>query len=174
MPCSRQTLFILFAIPVDFSAVSLYLIRHAKAGKKSQWDGPDTTRPLDDVGRLQAKALAGNIAAVVPTRLVSSPFLRCMQTLEALSTLTGLPILADERLAEASNITAVIQMLEQAPDGAVLCSHGDMIPAVIRSLEDRGMQFTTVPDWRKASVWVLERDGEMFTMAAAWPPPSID
>ena len=97
-----------------------------------------------------------------------------MQTLEALSTLTGLPILADERLAEGSNVTTVTRMLEQVPDGAVLCSHGDMIPAIIRSLENRGMQFTTAPDWRKASVWVLERDGRTFTMAAAWPPPSID
>lgn len=154
--------------------MSLYLVRHAKAGKKSQWDGPDTTRPLDDTGQLQAKALAHTIAAIVPTRLVSSPFLRCIQTLEAVGVLTGLPILVDKRLAEDSDIASVIQMLEQAPDGAVLCSHGDMIPAIIRSLENRGMQFTTAPDWRKASVWVLERDGAIFTMAAAWPPPSID
>lgn len=152
----------------------LYVIRHAKAGRKSQWDGPDITRPLDDVGRLQAKVLARKIAATVPTWLTSSPFLRCMQTLQDLSTLTGLPILADARLAEDGDIAEVIQVLEQAPDGAVLCSHGDMIPAVIRSLENRGMQFTTTPDWRKASVWVLERDGTTFTMAAAWPPPSID
>lgn len=172
MPCSRHTLFVLLVLPVDFSAMALYLIRHAKAGKKSQWDGLDLVRPLDAVGRLQAKALARSIAAVVPTWLVSSPFLRCMQTLEDLSALTGLPILADERLAEDRDITAVIQMLGQAPNGAVFCSHGDMIPAIIRSLENRGMQFTTAPNWRKASVWVLERDGAMFTSAAAWPPPS--
>lgn len=154
--------------------MALYLVRHAKAGKKSQWDGPDLVRPLDAVGRLQAKALAQSIAAIVPTWLVSSPFLRCMQTLEELSELTGLPILADARLAEDSDVPTVIQMLEHAPDGTVLCSHGDIIPAIIRTLENRGMQFTTVPDWRKASVWVLERAGAMFTMAAAWPPPSVD
>jgi 8-oxo-dGTP diphosphatase len=166
-------LFVLVVVPVDFLAMALYLIRHAKAGKKSLWDGADTSRPLDDMGRLQSKALAGDLAAVTPTWLVSSPFLRCIQTLEELSALTGLPILTDERLAEDGDVTAIIRMLEQAPDGAVLCSHGDMIPAVIRTLEGRGMQFTTVPDWRKASVWVLERDGELVTMAAAWPPPSI-
>lgn len=173
MPDTWQTLFVLDVVPVDFLAMALYLIRHAKAGKKSQWDGPDITRPLDDAGRLQAKALARNIVAAAPTWLVSSPFLRCIQTLEDLGSLTGLPILVDGRLAEAGDITSVIAMLEQAPDGAVLCSHGDMIPAIIRSLQNRGMQFTTPPDWRKASVWVLERDGTTFTTSAAWPPPSI-
>lgn len=152
--------------------MALYVIRHAKAGKKSQWNGPDMYRPLDDVGRIQAKALAHKIAAVAPTWLVSSPFLRCMQTLEDLSELMGLPVLADDRLAEDKDITAVIQMLEQAPEGAVMCSHGDMIPAIIRTLENRGMTVTSTPDWRKAAVWVIERNGATFTSAAAWPPPS--
>ena len=151
--------------------MALYLVRHGKAGKKSQWDGPDMTRPLDDAGRMQAKALALKIAAVGPTRLMSSPYFRCMQTLQDLSELTGLPVLADERLAEGSDITAIIQMLEQEPDGAVICSHGDMIPAIIRALENRGMTVTTTPDWRKASVWVIERQGATYIKASAWPPP---
>ena len=171
MPDRRQALFVRHVVPVDFSAMAIYLIRHAKAGKKSQWDGSDSTRPLDEVGRSQAKALAHNIVAHGPTRLVSSPFLRCMETLQDLSALTGLPILADERLAEDGDIAAVLQMLEQAPDGAVFCSHGDIIPAIIRSLENQGMRFTTAPDWRKASVWKLERDGSTFSSSAAWPPP---
>ena len=152
--------------------MALYIVRHGKAGRRSQWDGPDMTRPLDDLGRIQAKELSLKIAPIGPTWLVSSPFLRCIQTLQDLSELTGLPVLADERLAEDSDITAVIQMLEQAPDRAVICSHGDVIPALIRTLEKRGMAITTIPNWRKASVWVIERNGVIFTSAAAWPPPS--
>lgn len=152
--------------------MALYIVRHGKAGKRSQWDGPDRTRPLDDLGRIQAKELALKIAAIAPTWLVSSPYLRCIQTLQDLSELTGLPVLADERLAEDSDITAVIQMLEQAPDRAVICSHGDVIPALIRTLEKRGMAITTIPNWRKASVWVIERNGVTFNSATAWPPPS--
>jgi 8-oxo-dGTP diphosphatase len=151
--------------------MALYLVRHGKAGRKSQWNGPDMSRPLDDAGRMQARELAPKIVAVGPTRLVSSPYFRCMETLRDLSELTGLPILADERLAEAGDITSIIQMLEQEPDGAVICSHGDMIPAIIRTLENRGMTITTTPDWRKASVWVIERNGATFTTASAWPPP---
>ena len=152
--------------------MALYIVRHGKAGKRSQWDGPDMTRPLDDLGRIQAKELSRKIAVIAPTWLVSSPFLRCIQTLQDLSELTGLPVLADERLAEDSDITAIIHMLEQAPDRAVICSHGDVIPALIRTLEKRGMAITTIPNWSKASVWVIERNGVIFTSAAAWPPPS--
>ena len=90
--------------PLDFSAMALYIVRHGKAGKRSQWDGPDMTRPLDDLGRIQAKEISLTIAAIAPTWLVSSPFLRCMQTLQDLSELTGLPVLVDERLAEDSDI----------------------------------------------------------------------
>lgn len=152
--------------------MALYIVRHGKAGKRSQWDGPDKTRPLDDLGRIQAKELALKIAAIGPTWLVSSPYLRCIQTLQDLSELTGLPVLADERLAEDSDITAIIHMLEQAPDRTVICSHGDVIPALIRTLENRGMAITTIPNWRKASVWVIERNGVTFISATAWPPPS--
>lgn len=152
--------------------MALYIVRHGNAGKRSQWDGSDMTRPLNDLGRIQAKELSLKIAAIAPTWLVSSPFLRCIQTLQDLSDLTGLPILADERLAENGDMTAILQMLEQAPDRAVICSHGDVIPALIRTLENRGMAITTAPNWQKASVWVIQRNAATFISAAAWPPPS--
>jgi len=153
--------------------MSIYLIRHAKAGKKSQFEGSDAQRPLDEAGWLQAKALATTIASLNPTCLLSSPYLRCMQTLQDLGAQTGLPVQREARLAEDSDIGAFIGLLEVVADGAVLCSHGDMIPASIRLLENRGMTITTEPNSRKASVWVLDRDGQVFTSAAAWPPPAI-
>lgn len=153
--------------------MSIYLIRHAKAGKKSQFDGPDVQRPLDEAGWLQAKALATRIASYNPTCLLSSPYLRCMQTLQDLGAQTDLPVRSEARLAEDSDIGAFIGLLDAVADGAVLCSHGDMIPAAIRLLERRGMTIMTEPDSRKASVWVLDRAGEVFTSAAAWPPPTI-
>jgi 8-oxo-dGTP diphosphatase len=58
-------------------------------------------------------------------------------------------------------------------DGAVLCSHGDVIPDVISALERRGMHIAGDPDWRKATVWVLERDGDTFAKGKVWSPPSV-
>ena len=35
----------------------LLVVRHADAGTKASWDGPDRLRPLSPVGRLQAEGL---------------------------------------------------------------------------------------------------------------------
>ena len=40
----------------------ILLVRHARAGKRSEWRGEDAQRPLDDVGRAQAKRLATLLA----------------------------------------------------------------------------------------------------------------
>lgn len=56
--------------------------------------------PLDDVGRVQAYALAGALAYVRPRRIVSSPLLRARQTAEPLSAMTGLPLEVDVRLID--------------------------------------------------------------------------
>ena len=54
----------------------------------------------------------------------------------------------------------------------MLCSHGDVIPEVVQALVRRGMDVHGLADWRKASTWELERDGEgRLVRARAVPPP---
>jgi 8-oxo-dGTP diphosphatase len=53
----------------------------------------------------------------------------------------------------------------------VVCSHGDVIPAVIESLAGAGMRINGNAEWGKGSVWVLERTDNRFVAAQAWPPP---
>ena len=65
--------------------MALYLVRHAKAGQRDRWDGPDHLRPLTRAGRAQAQALAAWLANEPISRLLSSPYVRCIQTLEPLS-----------------------------------------------------------------------------------------
>jgi 8-oxo-dGTP diphosphatase len=96
---------------------------------------------------------------------------RCVQTLEPLAHLLREPVHVDERLAEGSSFASVMELFAALPDGAVLCSHGDVIPEVIDALVRRGCEITGEPEWRKASTWVLRRDDGMFTAARAWPPP---
>ena len=54
----------------------------------------------------------------------------------------------------------------------MLCSHGDVIPDTMAALQRRGCLVVGEPDWRKATVWVLQRieDGQVVE-ATAWPPP---
>lgn len=152
----------------------LYLVRHAKAGSRHHFAGDDRLRPLTENGRLQARALAGALAAAGVRSLISSPFLRCIETLQPTAKLIGAAVATDERLAEGRSYLAVIDLLEAQPDGTALCSHGDVIPDTIAALERRGCEFTSAPDWRKASVWVFDREGGSEIVSAhAWPPPDI-
>jgi 8-oxo-dGTP diphosphatase len=152
--------------------MSLYLVRHAKAGERRSWNGDDRERPLSAKGWRQSKELAQRLVAHDVTHLVSSPYLRCIQTLEPLAEAVGLTVGVDDRLCEGESFPGVIDLLDQLPDGAVLSSHGDIIPETVDALIRRGLEVRSAPDWRKASVWVIERNTKgRYTRARVWPPP---
>jgi 8-oxo-dGTP diphosphatase len=149
----------------------LYLVRHAKAGERRLWHGDDIDRPLSPTGWKQAELLAKRLAKHDVSTLHSSPYLRCVQTLEPLADKLDRSIETDLRLTEDQPFEPVLQMLSELADGAVLCSHGDIIPAAIAALERRGMEIRTPADWRKASVWVLKRNKHgKIVHATVWPP----
>ena len=114
--------------------MTLYIVRHAKAGKRSEWVGPDEMRPLSDKGWEQAQALAEKLKLISPTNLISSPATRCMQTLEPLSKAINIKIVSDQRLFEHGDIAKTLKVLEEVEDSTVISSHGDMIPEVIKLL----------------------------------------
>jgi broad specificity phosphatase PhoE len=61
---------------------------------------------------------------------VSSPYVRCMQTVAPLE----LEIIPDERLAEGAPVEATLTLLREL-ENAVACTHGDIVEAVLgRSL----------------------------------------
>jgi 8-oxo-dGTP pyrophosphatase MutT (NUDIX family) len=74
----REVLIDFMAVPVPESVI--VLVRHARAGKRSEWPGTDSKRPLDDFGREQAQRLVEFLAAFGPTRVVSANLARCTQT----------------------------------------------------------------------------------------------
>ncbi len=150
----------------------MFLVRHAKAGHRSDDRPDDSLRPLTPAGWQQANALAKSLtAAGAGGPLLSSPIVRCKQTLEPLAARLGTTVQDDDRLAENKPFFPMLELMNELPDEAVLCSHGDMIPDVICALERRGCAIST-PHWKKASVWVLDRDDNgRFVTASAWPPP---
>lgn len=153
--------------------MTLFLVRHAKAGSRSKWDGDDHERPLSANGRVQADRLAERLAPLGPSVLLSSPYLRCVQTLQPLGARCDLEVTSEPRLAEGTPFEAALELLAEVPDGAVLCSHGDLIPDTMAALERRGCRILGEPDWRKATVWCLERTATGdFSSAEVWPPPT--
>jgi 8-oxo-dGTP diphosphatase len=161
--------------------MALFLVRHAKAGSRSKWAGDDELRPLTKAGWAQAEALAewleAEIGVVVSEpdglrpRLVSSPYVRCVETLEPLGKRLGTTVECDDRLAEGGWFDEALTLLDELSDRSVVCSHGDVIPDLIAGLERRGMGITGQIDWRKGSTWVVERDGGNYRSAYAVPPP---
>jgi 8-oxo-dGTP diphosphatase len=150
----------------------IYLVRHAKAGERSGWTDDDTLRPLSKQGWKQSRAVAQRLAGKGISTIHSSPYVRCVQTVEPLAELVGTEIRIDDRLAEESPFEPVLDLLAEVDSHAVLCSHGDVIPATIEALVRRGMEVESTVDWRKATVWVLRRKGERITKGKVWPPPS--
>jgi 8-oxo-dGTP diphosphatase len=53
-----------------------------------------------------------------------------------------------------------------------MCSHGDVIPAVVLALAEHGVEMRDPRVWKKGSTWVLERDGGLFTSARYLAPPA--
>lgn len=157
----------------------LYLVRHAKAGSRNDFDGDDIDRPLTASGHKQALDLCTRLAAISPSVVVSSPYRRCIETLEPLAVAIDIEVSIDQRLAEfgSDHVQAdgqLFDLLYGVADRTVLCSHGDVIPAIINGFAAGGMRVVGDPHWGKGSVWVLERINNRFVEAHAWPPPSDD
>ena len=104
--------------------------------------------------------------------MLSSPYVRCVQTLEPLAEAHGLPVETVRELAEGEPFEPVLEMLATLPDGSVLCTHGDIVPDVIDALARRGTKVIGEPDWRKGARWELERDGDRIVAARPIPPPN--
>ena len=153
--------------------MSIFVVRHAKAESRRAWNDDDRLRPLTKSGRRQAAMLAERLRREPITGLWSSPYLRCTETLAPLGRRLDLPVVGEPRLAEGSPFESTLELLGEVGDGAVLCSHGDVIPELLDGLVRRGTHVVGTPEWRKASVWTLDppgRDGAVAT-ARAEPPP---
>jgi phosphohistidine phosphatase SixA len=152
----------------------LYLVRHAKAGERRLWTGDDIERPLSKKGWRQSEQIGKRLAKLHPALLLSSPYVRCIQTLEPLAARLGATVEVDVRLAEDASVDPVLELLGELRRDTVMCSHGDIIPATIYCLKQQGTKLETPADWRKSSVWVLTRDrsGDIVH-ATVWPPPKV-
>jgi phosphohistidine phosphatase SixA len=152
--------------------MSVYLVRHAKAGSRRKWDGPDDQRPLSDAGHAQAEALAEWLSGEDVTRVESSPFVRCRQTVEPIAQRLLLHVDLAESLAEGAPTQEALRFLEKFGDEhVVLCTHGDVLSNVLRDAHKRGIKIDT-DRIEKAGTWVLDLDAGIVAGARYVPPPS--
>jgi 8-oxo-dGTP diphosphatase len=146
-------------------------MRHAKAGDARKWTEDDRLRPLSTKGRAQAEGLVRAFRGLAVGRILSSPYIRCEQSVRPLALDRGLTIEPTEALAEGAPLAGVLTMIAELDDVAVIaCSHGDLIPATIEHLRSLGVPTDDGPS-KKGSTWLLEREGGAVVRARYLSPP---
>jgi 8-oxo-dGTP diphosphatase len=160
---------------VDLDALlttgTLYLVRHGAAGDRQTGTGDDRLRPLSGKGEMQAAGLAKTLADRRIEAIFTSPYVRCVQTVEPLAEATGLEIVEHPALAEGQGGKATRSLLRDLiGTNAVLCSHGDVIPAVIEWMINKGLTLKSDFDCKKGSTWEITVRGGVFHKAAYLPP----
>ena len=108
------------------------LVRHASAGRREDWAGSDRLRPLDNRGRRQAVGLIAALAGYPVERILSSPYVRCTETVLPLAAQRALAIEDRLELAEgASRESALALVGEVEGPGLVVCTHGDVVEELL-------------------------------------------
>jgi len=141
--------------------MSIYLVRHAKAGSRHDWDGPDEQRPLSRKGRRQAECLVDAFADRPVGAVLSSPYRRCVETVQPLADKLGLPVQEEPALAEGADVRDTVALVRRlAPGSAVLCSHGDVIPSLLDALSEAdNVDLPEDAPFAKGSTWELRTEG---------------
>lgn len=154
--------------------MTVYVVRHAHAGKRSAWPAEDSRRPLSDRGWRQAHALVDTLAPRQLERILSSPYDRCVQTVQPLASALHLDVERHEDLAEATPREKVRELLWSVGyEHLALCSHGDVIGDLVGELRLLGLDLPPTPQWKKGSIWALEIDGHDIKDATYLPPPDL-
>ena len=131
----------------------MLVIRHGWAGHASDWEGDDRRRPLDERGRGQAAALVAALAGYPVARIVSSPYDRCVQTVEPLAEAHGLELERAHELGEDEQSTAgVVLVRELLAEPVAVCVHGGLSDAAFGESQKKGETLVVDTDGR-----VIER-----------------
>jgi 8-oxo-(d)GTP phosphatase len=131
------------------------MVRHAEAGERERWGPRDDLRPISPRGQVQADALVDQLAEFQIERVLSSPYLRCTQTVAPLAAARGLAVETSQDLAEGEGPAglALVRRLLTEPNHAVVCTHGDVVEEILDGLRVDRDELTP-----KGATWVLETD----------------
>jgi len=147
--------------------VNVYLVRHAHAGDRSRWNGDDAERPLSARGRDQADAVAQALRGAPIVRVLSSPALRCQQTVGPLAHLLGLEVEIAREFEEAAPLRparARLDKLARLDGDVVVCGHGDLIPELLDDLRRDGVDVDGA-GCAKGSVWQVSAEDGRYRRA---------
>src|SRR5207237_3020002 len=107
---------------------------------RDEWKGDDRQRPLTKSGMRQAEALAELLEDEPIDKVLSSPFTRCVQTVEPLATARKLPVESRKDLEEGSGGESIVRLVQEFQGRIVVaCTHGDLVEALAAKLLPTGL-----------------------------------
>ena len=169
-PADRGVLADFARLPHDTR--TLLLMRHAKAGKRSEYSGDDRLRPLDKIGRRQARDSVAALLAFDPQRVLAADRVRCEQTVAPVADRLGLkvrrtPALSDEAWEERRDESlAAVRELQAQPGTTLICSQGVTIPALLAQLGVPGRALPVPQGFGVGAVGLRARGGRRRLLPA--------
>lgn len=170
---------------------------HLDAMNRKEWAGSPEDRPLTELGVKQAAFMAKHLSNRDIHAIVSSTALRCRHSLEALSKKVGAPIRIDEgfcdthgyrppegwgsssdngpsplggALAAGSAFASFSRLQREFPNGrVVLCSYGDILPALLAFVAGAYGAAMPVRNSAKGALFTVEINGEVARMVTTAP-----
>ncbi|HEX7739739.1 MAG TPA: NUDIX hydrolase [Marmoricola sp.] len=117
---------------------ALVVVRHATAVPRKKWDGPDPERPLTPTGRAQAAGIAPVLAAYRVRAVLTSPSLRCVDTISPFARGHNATVGTESGLSEEGvdppQIAAVLDRLLATASSTAVCTHRPVLPLVLSHL----------------------------------------
>ena len=151
---------------------TLYFVRHAKSGSRSHWEDDDRARPLSKSGVKQAEALVSVLGPDAISAVWSSPYLRCVQTVEPLARARRIAVQETRHLAEGARLKGAYRFIEDPDlDDTVLCTHGDVIMELVDDLIRRRIVKSSQAAFDKGSTWAVEVEDGLPVGARYIPAP---
>ena len=147
----------------------VFLVRHADAGDREDWRGDDRDRPLSEKGWAQARGLVEHLGAEQVGAILSSPYLRCVQTVEPAGAALGIEVEPEDALQEGADWHKALGLVLGVTVPTVMCSQGDVIGSLVMEIVRLGIAGRDAR-WQKGSTWVLDVDSRTIQAARYLPP----
>ncbi|WP_024796663.1 NUDIX hydrolase [Tomitella biformata] len=158
---------------------TLLLVRHASAGTRGKFDGPDAERPLDASGWEQAELLTAQTLAFGVDTIYSADRTRCVQTVIPAATALGVRVRLEPSFSEEAfalvpkDARKRIRIIAAKSRTAAICSQSGVIPDLLGWWAKRDGVALAAVSTRKASTWVLTLRGGTLIAADQVAPPTI-
>ena len=139
----------------------MLLLRHASAGERLASPAEDRLRALDSAGRAEVRQLRYLLGRFAIDRIVTSPYVRCVETVGPIARAWRLEIEECAELEPDAPLADILALLAELPDATLVCTHREVVERL----------FGGEVSCEKAGCLQLERRRGSWAPVDYMPPP---